>query len=234
MSRQLVLKVGLSDLACFDNFHPGPNREAVAAAREVASGRPGLLYLHGPSGTGKSHLLYAALKQAEACGRRAAYTSRAPAQAGTADWLELSGHGLACVDDIGQSLSSAEAAALFSLYESSRAHGGSLVLASHVPPSAIDWEMADLRSRMLSGLVYRLLCLDEPELEEALRLRAGHRGIHLSDDVVRFVLRRYERSPASLFRLLDRIDSESLARKKPITVPFLRALDAGDGDPAGT
>jgi DnaA family protein len=78
-----------------------------------------------------------------------------------------------------------------------------------------------------SDLVYRLLELADRDLEAALRLRAGHRGIDLSDEVMRFVLRRYERSPVSLFRLLDRIDTESLAHKRRVTVPFLRALEAG-------
>lgn len=234
MSRQLALKVGLSDFACFENFHAGPNREAVAAIREAAGARPGLLCIHGPSGTGKSHLLYAALKEAGARGRPAAYSSRAAARPGTAEWLDLPGDGLVCIDDIGENLSPAEGEALFRLYESSRNREGSLVLSSRLPPSGIDWGLADLRSRVQSGLVYRLAPLGEWELEEALRLRAGHRGIYLSDDVVRFVLRRYERTPASLFRLLDRIDSESLARKRRITVPFLRALEADGGDTAPT
>ena len=52
MSRQLALKVGLPDLACFENFHAGPNLEAVEAVREAARGTPGLVFLHGPDGTG--------------------------------------------------------------------------------------------------------------------------------------------------------------------------------------
>jgi DnaA family protein len=225
VSRQLALRVGLPDLASFDNFHPGSNREAVAAIRELACDRPGLSFLHGESGTGKSHLLYAAVKEAAAHDRPALYASRKAVEGGSTDWLDLPGDGLTCIDDIGESLIGDEATALFSLYERVRSRSGSLILSSRVPPAAIHWVLPDLRSRVQSDLVYHLRRFSEGELEQALRLRAGHRGMHLSDEVVRFVLNRYERGPASLFRLLDRIDTESLERKRRITVPFLKALE---------
>lgn len=231
MSRQLALKVGLSDLATFDNFHGGSNREAAAGIRDMAAGRPGVLYIHGASGTGKSHLLYAAVKEAERLGRSALYISRAAVAPVTGEWLDLPGDGLVCIDDIGETLAAAEARVLFALYERMRNSSGSLVLSSRHPPAVVDWMLPDLRSRVQSDLVYRLAEFTERELEEALRLRAGHRGIEFSDDVIRFVLRRYERSPVSLFRLLDRIDTESLARKRRVTVPFLRALEAESDDP---
>ncbi|MGA8259157.1 MAG: DnaA regulatory inactivator Hda [Arenicellales bacterium] len=230
MSRQLALKVGLSDRASFDNFHSGPNLEAVQAVREAAAERPGVLYLHGPSGSGKSHLLYAALKEAQKQARPAVYVSRAAARA-AADWMDLPGDGLVCIDDIGERLAPAEGAGLFSLYERSRSRSGSLMLASRPPPQAVDWRLADLYSRLRSGLAYRLVPLGERDLEEALRMRAVHRGIHLPDEVMRFMLRRYERSPSTLFHLLDRIDSQSLVHKRRITIPFLRTLEA-EGDPA--
>lgn len=233
MNRQLTLKVGLSDLASFDNFHGGPNSEAVAAVRDMAGGRAGVLFLHGAAGTGKSHLLYAAVKESERLGRSAIYLSRAMVDSAAGEWLDLPGDGLVCIDDIGGALAGPEARALFSLYERIRssAGSGSLVLSSRLAPGAIDWTLPDLCSRMQSDLVYRLLELADRDLEEALRLRAGHRGIDLSDEVMRFVLRRYERNPVSLFRLLDRIDTESLAHKRRVTVPFLRTLAAA-GDKA--
>lgn len=218
----------MSDLASFDNFHPGPNGEAVAAVREAAAGRPGLLFVHGPPGTGKSHLLFAAVKEAGAADRPAVYASRTAARDGAGDWLDLPAEGLVCVDDLAQSTSRAEAAALFSLYERMRGGTGSLVLCSRLAPSIIEWGLPDLRSRVHSGPVFRLRELDDQDLERALRLRAAHRGINLSDEVVRFVLRRYERSPSSLFRLLDRVDVESLERQRKVTIPFLRSLEGDD------
>jgi len=229
VSRQLALKIGLPDFASFDNFYPGSNAEIVNAVRELATGRPGVLFVQGVAGSGKSHLMYAAVKEAVSRSRTAVYLSR---KVGSEDgeWLELSGEGLVCIDDINDGLTRPEADALFSLYERSRSGSGSLLLGSRRPPSGVDWRLPDLSSRVQSDLVYRLAALSEEELEAALHLRAEHRGLRLTDDVVRFVLRRYERSPVALFRLLDRIDVESLARQRRITIPFLRALEVDTGD----
>ncbi|MDZ7842456.1 MAG: DnaA regulatory inactivator Hda [Gammaproteobacteria bacterium] len=232
MNRQLALRVGLSDLASFDNFHAGSNSEAVAAVRDLAAGRAGILYLHGGPGTGKSHLLYAAVKEAGRRGRSAIYASRAAVESQDGDWLDLPGSGLVCIDDIAEVLGEPEARALFALYERIRSHSGSLVLSARHSPESGHWVLPDLRSRVRSDLVYRLAALADRDLEQALRLRAGHRGIVLGDDVVRYVLSRYERSPAPLFRLLDRIDAESLARKRRVTVPFLKALESDGEDSA--
>lgn len=136
MNRQLALRVGLSDLASFDNFHAGSNSEAVAAVRDLAAGRAGILYLHGGPGTGKSHLLYAAVKEAGRRGRSAIYASRAAVESQDGDWLDLPGSGLVCIDDIAEVLGEPEARALFALYERIRSHSGSLVLsARHSPES---------------------------------------------------------------------------------------------------
>lgn len=232
VSRQLALPVGLSDLASFANFHPCANREAVAAVRTLAAGRPGLLFLHGQAGTGKSHLLYAAVKAAGAGDRSAVYLSRQATVPGDGSWLDLPGDGLICLDDLGARLTPAEARALFALYERVREASGALLLSARQPPEDIDWALPDLRSRVQSDLAYRLSPFSDSELEAALRLRAAHRGIHLSEEVLRFVLRRYERSPVALFRLLDRIDTESLSQKRRVTIPFLRSL-AGEHEPRG-
>lgn len=232
MTRQLALPVRLPDLATFDNFYPGANQEVVTAVHALSLERPGFLYLHGGAGTGKSHLMYAAIKAAESGGRPAWYASRPTRSAEVGEWLDLPADGLVCIDGIDDELTQAEATALFSLYERVRSCPGSLLVSSRRPPSGVDWVLPDLRSRVQSDLVYRLAPLNETELEAALRLRAGQRGLDLTDDVMRFVLRRYERSPVALFQLLDRIDLESLARKRRVTIPFLRALEAEIGGPA--
>ena len=73
--------------------------------------------------------------------------------------------------------------------------------------------------------MYQLHPLAEEEKLGALRLRARNRGFDLPEDVARYVLRRYPRDTRSLFALLERIDEASLARKRRITIPFIRELE---------
>jgi DnaA family protein len=57
-----------------------------------------------------------------------------------------------------------------------------------------------------------------------LRERAQSRGFELDDAVLDFLFRRYPRDLGAMLELLDRVDRESLAAQRRITVPFLRRI----------
>lgn len=227
MSQQLTLRVGLSDQACFENFHPGGNAEALLAVREIAGAGEGLILVHGEPGSGKTHLLYAAQKAALESGRLATYFSlldRSAVQrlSGFADYGDL-----ICLDDVGcvaGELGSEKL--LFNLIEQRRQGGGAMLMAANDPPRRLSIFMPDLVSRMTSGLTYRLLPLTDEHRTELMRLRARHRGIELSDEVIAYVLRRYPRDSSALFQLLDRIDKQSLTTKRRVTIPFIKELES--------
>jgi len=46
----------------------------------------------------------------------------------------------------------------------------------------------------------------------------------ISDDTVKFLLKRSSRDNRELFEILDRIDQASLVEKRRITIPFLQSL----------
>ena len=70
--RQLALELASPPAPTLDNFVTGENAEAVAALRALVCGEPGerFIYLWGAPGSGRSHLLRAALRQLEQAGRR--------------------------------------------------------------------------------------------------------------------------------------------------------------------
>ena len=57
-----------------------------------------------------------------------------------------------------------------------------------------------------------------------LKARAARRGFELDDAVLDFLFRRYPRDLGAMLELLDRLDRESLAAQRRITVPFLRRI----------
>ena len=60
MTRQIHLPLRLSDSASFENFLTGSNGQVLDVLGRFGSvGAPQMLYLHGPPGCGKSHLLHA-------------------------------------------------------------------------------------------------------------------------------------------------------------------------------
>ncbi|MGU2568375.1 HdaA/DnaA family protein, partial [Pseudomonas aeruginosa] len=47
-------------------------------------------------------------------------------------------------------------------------------------------------------------------------------GLHLTDEVGRFILNRGSRSMNSLFDLLEQLDRASLQAQRKLTIPFLK------------
>jgi DnaA family protein len=242
VSQQLALNLRLKDGSSFNNFFPGPNREAlerlraavvVAATREKALDK--MLFLWGAEGGGKSHLLQAACRLAQELGLAPVYVPLAEAAELSPSLLEDAEKApLVCLDDVERIAGRADwEAALFSLTERTRVAGGLQVCAANVPPARLGLRLPDLTSRLAWGTVYALQPLGDAEKLEAVRLRAHNRGFEMPEDVVQYILSRYPRDMRSLFDLLDRIDRASLTHQRRVTIPFLRELEAMSHEDAG-
>jgi len=227
MTRQLTLNVRLSDHACFENFLPGANEQAVHSVGELIDGGSGLLLLHGAQGTGKTHLLYSAQKAALAAARRAEYFSMSDEEVldGLGRFDEAGA--LVCVDDIDRVAGDARLERfLFNLVEILRPTQSGLLLAGRKPPSECGYGLADLLSRLNSGASIRLSPLTDNDKAAAMRLRAQHRGFHLPTEVIAYVMKRFPRDTTALFTLLDRIDRYSLSAQRKVTIPLIRELES--------
>lgn len=226
MIAQLPLALRWPRRQRFEHFHAGTNAVALAAVQRLASD-PGApwVYLHGPQGSGRSHLLLAASQAASAAGRRVQYlplatlANRAAALRGVAgsEWLAL--------DDLGALAGQPEAEhALFDLYNQTRAEGGAMLFAAESIPADLGIALPDLRSRLGACTQFALKPLDDDERRQVLKEQATARGIQLDDSVLDWLFARYARDLGALLDLLDRLDQASLAAQRRITVPFLRGF----------
>jgi DnaA family protein len=223
--RQLPLGVQLGVSLRFDTYHAGRNGEAVAALSELAGGaRAGPLWLFGPAGSGKSHLLQAACARATTSGLTAAWLPlHAVREEGAALLAGFERLDLVALDDIDAIAGDAGwEHALFTFYNELLEHRGRLVAAAAAAPAATPFGLPDLASRFAAARVHRLLPLDETEQVDALRRRAAYRGLELPEETLIFLTRRAPRDFAALCRLLDELDLESLAAQRRLTVPFVR------------
>jgi DnaA family protein len=223
--RQLPLGVQLDVSRRFETFHAGPNREAVAALASLAAEGGGApLWLYGPHGSGRSHLLQAACARAGEYGLTAAYLPLAPALDGDPGMLAgFERLGLVALDDVDAVAGSADwERALFNLWNELAAERGRLVLAALTPPASVAFALPDLASRLAASQVHRLQPLAEADQAEALLRRGRHRGLELPPETLGYLRRRAPRDFAALCRLLDELDTESLAAQRRLTVPFVR------------
>jgi DnaA family protein len=221
--RQLSLGVRLHDRAVFDSYLPGPNALAVSHLRErLQPGARGVTWLHGPAGSGKSHLLQAACAQSPGSGYFPLHMllTYGPDVLEGAERLPL-----ACLDDLQHIAGLPEwETALFLLYVELDARGGRLLLAADAPPATLPWRLPDLASRCAAATVFALQGLDEPQQREALRLRAQQRGLEMPEDCALYLQRHFPRDMSTQQALLERLDQASLAEQRRLTLPFLRSV----------
>src|SRR5262245_56502238 len=140
--RQLVLDIAPPPAPDFHNFLPGPNAEALAAVRSLAAGtsREPIVYLWGDAGSGRSHLLAAALRANPA---------------------------VVAADDV-ETLDAGAQQRLFVAINAAR-EGGAPVLAAGTRPPAQIGLREDLRTRLGWGLVYQLKPLSDEDKAVHLR-----------------------------------------------------------------
>ena len=228
MSRQLLLEITPAQSPSLDNTVAGANAAAIDAAKGLSPGRA--LYLWGPPGCGRSHLLHAIIKDKQAH----FFDLNTPAD----DILLLATQPLpptdtlqqtefVAVDDI-QEMTADQQAAVFALYNRWRElgatrHAFGLVVAGDRAPMMMPLR-EDLRTRLGWDLVFRLEPLSDAEKREALTAYAFRRGLPLSEEVLDWMLTYYTRDIRQLFALVDALDRYSLSKHRNVTVPLVRQM----------
>jgi DnaA family protein len=174
--------------------------------------------LWGPEGSGKTHLLQAAVASLRAQGHSVGYMdaeTEAPA-AFDESWSAV------VMDDVhlyGDALQHAA----FSWFV--QAHTLQRPVLAAGRPAPIDLALReDLRTRLGWGHIFVLQPLDEAQSRAVLRQAADARGLFLSDEVMDYTLRRFSRDLGSLLALLDELDRYALQTQRAITIPLIRSM----------
>ncbi|HZP65648.1 MAG TPA: DnaA regulatory inactivator Hda [Rudaea sp.] len=229
MSAQLPLALRWPAQQRFDSYVAGENGAGVDAVRHAAEAGGAWAYLHGPAGCGKTHLLIAACAAAAAAGRSAQYLPLAKLGAGAGDVLRgVGGSELLAIDDLAAAGRDVEHA-LFDLYNRCKVEKSTLLFAAAAAPAQLGLGLPDLVSRLSACTQLALKPLDEATRRDAVRRRAAARGLVLDDAVLDWLFAHSQRDLGSLTALVERLDRESLAAKRRITVPFLRKVLGRDG-----
>ena len=228
--RQLLLDITPSRTPTLEQFIPGHNNEALLAIRQLVSKNSAepVLYLWGSQGSGKTHLLQAAVHMA--CAHWATSTYRDASNIHSDTFVQ---HDFVAIDNVEQ-LSAEQQIHLFSAINHAREGRGRLLCAGHTPPAQLDLR-ADLSTRLGWHLVYQLIPADEIVTRTALQQRALALGFILEAPLIDYLMRHWQRDLATLLDVLNQLDYLSREQQRPVTLPLLRetlialqnAADAG-------
>ena len=224
--RQLALGVQLRDDATWNNFLPLPDQAlALAAIRAQLdpTGEP-VLFLHGGSDAGKSHLLQAACLAADG---QALYLPLRElcAQDPEAMLQELEVMPLLCLDDVEAVAGRRDwELALFHLFNRCRAAGSRWLVSARQPPRELPLALPDLTSRLAWGPVFALATPDDRRRQAILQHRARCRGLDMPEEVAHYLVTHTPRALGQLLELLDQLDRRSLQAQRALTIPFVRQI----------
>ena len=225
MSPQIPLTLKFSNDQGFDSFVG--SCDSVIALQAIANGESTQwLYLSGAAGSGKSHLLLATCALAQKQSRRALYFPLSVFAGRLQEVLpEQESADIVCLDGL-EHIAGKEQdeVALFHFHNRARAASATVVYAARQAPHGLSLLIPDLQSRLGQCTRLNLESLDDEGRRSVLLQRALQRGLELDDAVLDYMFKRVGRDLLTLSTLLDKLDRESLAAQRKITVPFLRKL----------
>ncbi|MCU0969953.1 MAG: DnaA regulatory inactivator Hda [Rubrivivax sp.] len=221
--KQLTLAIGPAPEARFGDFDRADCAAVVAHLRALEPGAPPV-YVWGPPGSGKTHLLRALA---------ADWRTRQ----GVARWLDAASPDTGDSDDAAtlvvmdgvDAWSPEQQRAAFAAFVAATARPLAIAAAGRLPP--VDLPLRDdLRTRLGWGAVFAMQQPGDDGTRDVLRREAARRGLALSDELLSHLLTRFPRDLGHLMNLLDRLDDYSLSSGRPATVPLLRLMLAEEHD----
>ena len=216
MLGQLPLKFPLRKEFTLDRFRVGLNQELIETATSDEC-----VWIYGEARVGKTHVAQAVCRYRE----QAVFL---PGKSVSPDDVNLDSYGAyrhVVIDDIDCWLGHREfEEQLFSLIETRYAGGFGLLITCSGTPHQLSFSINDLGSRLRSFHCMELKALPESEKRRWLADEVRERGLDLADDVLEYLFSRVGRSQESLADVIEKLDFESLAQSRKLTIPFVREV----------
>jgi DnaA-homolog protein len=194
---QLTIELNAQAAPSLSNFIVGQNQALCLRLKALVSGDRSerFIYIWGPAGSGRSHLLAAAGSQ----------------------------QNIYCIDDCEQLDQAAAHQAFVQFTQALIEPQHAIVLAGDRPAAQLMLR-ADLQSRITQCLSFELKPLSDADLRLALADTIAQRGVRTEPDILNYLLNHLPRNMSALRAALDALDQLSLQRKAPISLAMAREL----------
>ena len=221
LGRQRAFDWGVRPALGREDFLVAPcNRDAVVWLDRWPDWPGPLLVIHGPPGSGKSHLAEAWRCRSGAEAVDASAIAEIPSGGGRAAALVIDGLA-GPIDE----------RALLHTYNDLAERDGHLLLTAVAPPARWPLTLPDLASRLRVAPAAALGLPDDAMLGALMLKLFADRQVAVAPEVPAYVVPRIERTFAAMASLVERLDRAALAEGRAVTVPLVRAVLAlGEDD----
>ena len=224
--RQLAFDLGARPAFGRADFLVAPCNEAAVAWLDRWPDWPGpALVVHGPPGSGKSHLAQV-WRARSGAGTVAASALAVDAPAGDAHAVDAPGAWREApalvVEDVDRG--PLDERALLHRYNRAQERGGHLLLTAGAPPGRWRLALPDLASRLRLAPAAALGMPDDALLGALVVKLFADRQMTVAPEVPAYLVPRIERRFDALAALVDALDRAALAENRPVTVPLARAV----------
>lgn len=228
---QLVFDFPIKPQYSFSNFvqcHGNETAFAFAGKLLTAGAGENLLYLHGATGSGKTHLLSALAGELSVACQEAIPVipvGQLQPENYAATFAKLHSHSALLLDDLHQLADdSSLRIALWQLFNDFYAAGRKIAATATLPPKELTSIDEHLQSRFMWGLVAQLDISDDDSRRMILQKLAEDRQIILPEEVTGYLLIHLPRDIAPLTVALDKLRHVALATQRKISLRLAREV----------
>ena len=217
---QLGLPISLDSKMLLDNFLG--NKQLLDFIVQLHLDKTSAeIYVYGPTGLGKTHLLQGAVLKALSDQQSAMYIdcynslpSHVLESIEQLNWISIDN--IDAINDNQQDL-------FFDLYNRAKQAKVSMIISGSDLPSELG-VMKDLKTRLGLATIFQLQPLDDELTMLVLNNQMIDRNLSINSKVYEYLFKHYSRDVKVLLTAIDDLDKASLQVKQSITIPFVKKI----------
>jgi DnaA family protein len=223
--KQLTFPWNRVNKSSFEGFYIDPkNAQLLSLLMDTSSSND--LFIHGFKDSGKTFLLQSLCNLYNTNNKTSLYLPLKEVMTYGVDILDsLEKMDLVCIDIVESIISNTEwEIAIFNLINNSFQSNCRLVFSSSLEKGGVNFNLADLDSRIRKLDSYELYAISDEHILKALKHIARLRSINLGDKEAQYLITYTKRDISELVQVLESLDQLSMEMKRKITIPLIKKL----------